>query len=406
MSMIPLRTGPDARVIGRVSVRHTLLALALFLSLIWVICLGNFIIENSGEVYYDTYTAGLVLKVSPDTLDYRIMDSGLTCERTDQPKQEIPYTKEQMQAWRLLYYDIAFGERNYKFSKENTDYENIAVCFYLKVREATAAASQFSPSGDQFYRRTGIMSSETITVSPNPNRKIWQLHNALIFYEGEDAAVVEALTGFLGTPIADGMSKAIVNPQSFLKKFQLLVSWNWWPHILFLVLLAAVIFLCLYFFFFPPGWNKLTPEKFLHLMKEKGVPVLKVEQVTADPYGGFPGRKAVCNYIAGDAAGMRTAYGNLSHISGDSEAIDRLELISVLFFSNAKKAEAARSMLSSMGDRLEKKDGSVVRLGFSIDRMVVSYQNTLIYYNGRDHAVRTALLSLSETRTHRKKQDV
>lgn len=401
MAMIPMRAGPDARVIGRVSVRHTLLALALFLSLIWIICLGNFMIEQKDEIYYDQYASNIALKVSPNTLDYCIMDSGLTCEKTDQPKYEIPYTKEQLQAGQLLYYDIAFGERDYKFSKENVDYENIAVCFYLHVREAAAAASQFSPSGDQFYRRTGIMSCEPIAVSPNPNRKIWQLHNTLIFYEGEDTAVIEALTEFLGTPAADGMSKAAVNPQSFLNKLYLLVSWNWWPYILFLALLAAVIFLCLYFFFFPPGWNKLTPEKFLHFMKGKGISVLKVEQVTIDPYGGFPEKKAVCNYVVDDASGARMVLGNSSQLANDAETIDRQRLISVLFFSNAKKAGAARSMLSDMGDRLEKKDGSIVRLGFSIDRVVVQYQNTLIYYNGRDGAVRTVLRSLQDTKAHR-----
>ena len=168
------------------------------------------------------------------------------------------------------------------------------------------------------------------------------------------------------------------------------------------VLGAWIVFsLCMAFV---PRRKKLMAQSFAEELKKMGLHVRKAEQVTSAPYGSLPGAESVCSFVLDNESSVR-ALARLSYDApdGNVDAIDRLGLVSVYFFDSGKKAAAAKAMLPPAGDRLEKKDGTAVRLIYSPDRMVFLYKNTLVYYNGRDKAVRAALGTLSDSGTRGKK---
>lgn len=167
-------------------------------------------------------------------------------------------------------------------------------------------------------------------------------------------------------------------------------------QIIVLAVLGAWIIFCLGMAFVPRR-KKLTVQSFAEELKKTGLHVRKAEQVTSAPYGSLPDVESVCCFVPDNASSVR-ALARLSYEApdGNAEAIDRLGLVSVYFFGSWKKAAAAKAMLSPAGDRLEKKDGTAVRLSYSPDRMVFLYKNTLIYYNGRDEILRAALNDLRQ----------
>ena len=191
----------DERVVGKLSLRSSLIALAVFLGFIWAIALGSIISKN--QLVMTAQEANRALwDVSPDILQYQLVDGGLACKPQKEPDWQIGYSREQLHGTAVRYYRIAPGDWNYKFTESDT--ESIGVCFYENKREAYFAASAFSPSGSRFYSRTGLLTRRVAETQANPFRKIWQFKNTLIFYEGEDAEITAALTAFLGEPAADG----------------------------------------------------------------------------------------------------------------------------------------------------------------------------------------------------------
>lgn len=391
------RSSFDERIVGKFSLRSSLIALAVFLGVLWAIALGSIISKNQLDMTTEGARQSWQLwDVNPDSLKFRMNEGGFICEQQKAPDWQIGWTREELHGAVVRYYRIAIGDWNYKFTESDTG--RIGVCFYENKREAYFAASEFSPSGSRFYSRTGLLTRRVIEIQPDSSRRAWLYKNTLIFYEGKDAEIAAALTAFLGEPAADGQrTDPAETKQTFGETVRLFIFWKWWPAILLLTVLGAVIALCLYFAFFPPGRKKLKPDAFVRLMKGKGVTLLAAGQVTADPYGGFPGAKAVRNFLPEQADILRMlAKLPFQAADGNMEAIDRLGLISVLFFKNEKAAAAAMELLSPMGDRLEKKDGHIIRLGFSVDRMASPYKNTLVYYNGRDEILRAALNDLRQ----------
>ena len=387
----------NKRIAGRLSVRSSLIAVAVCLGLLWVTILFGTLSDNRrNPTAWEKTQSWLLWETTPVSITYRLDDGGLACKAEREPDWQLWYSQEELHGAELWYYRIAVAEWNYRFTESDT--ESIGVCFYPNKREAYFAASELSPSGSRFYSRTGLFTRRVVEAQPDSSRKVWLYKNALIFYEGEDAEVAAALTAFLGEPAADGQrTDPAETKQTFTETVRLFLYWKWWPTILILTALGAGIALCLYFAFYPPGRKNLKPDAFVQLMKGKGVTLLAAGQVTADPYGGFPGVKAVRNFLPDNAASLRMlAKLPFKAADGNVEAIDRLGLVSVLFFKNEKTVAAAMEQLSPMGDRLEKKDGRIIRLGFSVDRMILPYKNTLVYYNGRDEILRSALNDLRQ----------
>jgi hypothetical protein len=185
---------------------------------------------------------------------------------------------------------------------------------------------------------------------------------------------------------------APVEPEQTSETF---LRWKGWPELLGLLIVAAVDILCFVFWLRLPQL-RASSDALLRACSAQGIVLLPVPAVTDDPYGGaFPGAKAE-NFIRSGAESERLLESLAeSAPDGGREAIDRLEMVSVLCFKSRKKAAAARARLSLQGDRLEG-DGRIVRLGYSLDRMVIRHKNMLIYYNGRCEAIRAALDGLRE----------
>ena len=96
--------------------------------------------------------------------------------------------------------------------------------------EAAKVTEGFSPSGAMLWVRTGPVSCREVELEVDVNRRVWQMEELLVVYEGGNADVEQLLRFSAGEPVADGRETdlSFENPSPV----QLFVTWEGFPYLL------------------------------------------------------------------------------------------------------------------------------------------------------------------------------
>lgn len=99
--------------------------------------------------------------------------------------------------------------------------------------EAAEVAEGLSPSGAVLWVRTGPVSCRKVELGVDVNRRVWQMEELLVVYEGGNADVEQLLQFSAGEPVADGREtdSKLENPSPV----QLFVTWKGFPYLLICV---------------------------------------------------------------------------------------------------------------------------------------------------------------------------
>ena len=91
-------------------------------------------------------------------------------------------------------------------------------------------AEGLSPSGAVLWVRTGPVSCRKVELGADVNRRVWQMEELLVVYEGGNADVEQLLRSSAGEPVADGREtdSKLENPSPV----QLFVTWKGFPYLL------------------------------------------------------------------------------------------------------------------------------------------------------------------------------
>ena len=91
------RSSFDERIVGKFSLRSSLIALAVFLGFIWAIALGSIISKNQLDMTTEGARQSWQLwDVNPDSLKFRMNEGGFICEQQKAPDWQIGWTREEL----------------------------------------------------------------------------------------------------------------------------------------------------------------------------------------------------------------------------------------------------------------------------------------------------------------------
>ena len=99
--------------------------------------------------------------------------------------------------------------------------------------EAAAVAEGLSPSGAVLLVRTGPVSFRKVELGADVNRRVWQMEELLVVYDGGNADVEQMLQSSAGEPVADG--REIDPPFENPSPVQLFMTWDGFPYLLICV---------------------------------------------------------------------------------------------------------------------------------------------------------------------------